>query len=292
MSAACSNGVDIGFASLSYLQIGFLGLVQGITELLPISSTAHMRIVPALLGWRDPGSAFSAVMQLAALAAVLSYFARDVRALLTGTALAVRERNYQSPAFRMAVGILLATVPIGIAGLAMSGYLNACNTPLRGLQVSGYACLGMAILLAISEFTCSHVRRVEDMRLRDALLVGLAQVGALIPGVSRSGSTLTGALFLNMRREDAARFSFLLGLPAIALAGLKEIWVLTHLHLPAETWQLLGFGLLVGSVSAFAAIWGLMRFLEKFSTWIFVGYRAALGIFLLLAVNFGWLAAS
>ena len=149
----------------------------------------------------------------------------------------------------------------------------------------------MAVLLAISEFTCSHVRRVEDMRLRDALLVGLAQVGALIPGVSRSGSTLTGALFLNFRREDAARFSFLLGIPAIALAGLKEIWVLYHASMPPQAGELLVFGLVAGSLSSFAAIWGLMRFLEKFSTWVFVAYRAGLGILLLLALNAGWLAA-
>lgn len=290
MSAACTNGIDIGFASLSYLQIGVLGLVQGITELLPISSTAHMRVVPALLGWTDPGSAFSAVMQLAALAAVLSYFFKDVRALVQGTVLAVRERNYRSPNFRMAVGIVLATIPIGIAGLLLSGHLNACNSQFRGLQVIALASLVMAGLLAWSELSCSHVRRTDDMRLRDALLVGLAQVGALVPGVSRSGSTLTGALFLNFRREDAARFSFLLGLPAIALAGLKEIWVLVHAHIPLEAWQHLGFGLLVGSISAFAAIWGLMRFLERFSTWLFVAYRAGLGLFLLLALNLGWLA--
>jgi len=290
LSAACANGIDIGFASLSYLQIGFLGLVQGVTELLPISSTAHMRVVPALLGWRDPGSAFSAVMQLAALTGVLSYFFKDLQSLWSGTRLAVRQRNYQSPDFRMAIGILLATVPIGVAGILLSGYLNACNTPLRGLQVIGYASLGMAILLAVSEFTCTHVRRFEDMRLRDALLVGLAQVGALIPGVSRSGSTLTGALFLNFRREDAARFSFLLGIPAIALAGLKEVVVLLHASIPAEAWQLLAFGLVMGSISAFVAIWGLMRFLEKFSTWLFVVYRAALGVFLLVALNVGWLS--
>jgi undecaprenyl-diphosphatase len=126
MTTACTNGIDIGFASLSYLQVGFLGVVQGITELLPISSTAHMRIVPALLGWPDPGSAFSAIMQLAALAAVLSYFAKDVRALLRGTGHAIQQRNYQSPTFRMSVGILLATLPIGVAGLPRSaGYRPA-----------------------------------------------------------------------------------------------------------------------------------------------------------------------
>ena len=148
----------------------------------------------------------------------------------------------------------------------------------------------MAALLAISEWKCSHARPLEQMRLRDALLVGLAQVGALIPGVSRSGATLTGALFLNFKREDAARFSFLLGLPAIALAGLKEVWVLWHAQIPLEAWQHLLLGLVVGSVSAFVAIWALMKFLEKFSTWLFVAYRALLGCFLLLALNQGWLA--
>ena len=286
---ACSNGIDIGFSSLSYAQIGLLGVVQGITELLPISSTAHMRIVPALLGWADPGSAFSAIMQLAALAAVLSYFGKDVRALLTGSWQAIKEKDFLASPFRMLIAILLATVPIGVAGVLMSSMLNACNTQLRSLQVIAIMSIVMAILLAISELTCKPVRRLEAMRLRDALWVGFAQVGALIPGVSRSGSTLTGALFLNFRREDAAQFSFLLGLPAIALAGVKEFWVLWHAGISIEAWQHLLLGLVVGSASAFVAIWGLMKFLEKFSTWIFVAYRGILGMFLLFALNAGWL---
>jgi undecaprenyl-diphosphatase len=218
VTIACANGIDIGFASLNYPQIGILGVVQGITELLPISSTAHMRIVPALLGWTDPGSAFSAIMQLAALAAVISYFFWDVRALVSGSVQAIARLDFQSPAFRMAIAILLATIPIGIGGLLLSNVLNACNSQFRSLQVIAIASIAMAVLLAISELTCKHRRRMEEMRLSDALWVGLAQVGALVPGVSRSGSTLTGALFLNFRREDAAQFSFLLGLPAIALA--------------------------------------------------------------------------
>ena len=289
MTTSCTRGLDIGFASLDYLQIGILGVFQGITELLPISSTAHMRVIPAVLGWTDPGSAFSAAMQLAALAAVLSYFWRDVRKVLTGSSAAIRTRNFQAPSFRLAVGIVVATIPIGIAGIALSSVLNACNSPLRGLMVIGISSIGMAVLMGISELTCSHRRRVEDMRLRDALIVGLAQVGALIPGVSRSGSTLTGALFLNFRREEAAQFSFLIGLPAIALAGLKELWVLSQAHIPTEAWTHLLFGLFIASLSAFAAIWGLMKFLEKFSTWPFVIYRASLGIFLMVAVSVGWL---
>ena len=290
MTAACINGVDIGFASLDYLQIAFLGVVQGLTELLPISSTAHMRIVPALLGWADPGSAFSAVMQLAALTAVLSYFAKDVRRLLVGTVQAVQQRDYASSSLRMSVGIVLATIPIGVVGLLLSSRLNACNSQFRGLQVIAIACIVMAVLLAISERTCSHVRSIGQMRLRDALWVGMAQVGALVPGVSRSGSSLTGALFLNFKREDAAQFSFLIGIPAIALAGLKELVVLWHAHIPPEAWQHLFVGLVAGSVSSFAAIWGLMKFLERFSTWIFVAYRALLGVFLLSALQMGWLS--
>jgi undecaprenyl-diphosphatase len=289
LANVCSAGLDIGFASLDYVQIGILGIIQGITELLPISSTAHMRIVPALLGWPDPGSAFSAAMQLAALAAVVSYFWRDVRGVVSGSVAAIGRSDYRDPSFRMAVAIIIATIPIGIAGLALSHVLNACNSPLRGLLVIGVASLGMAILLAVAEMTCRHRRTMEEMRLRDALIVGIAQIGALIPGVSRSGSTLTAALFLNLKREEAARFSFLLGLPAIALAGLKELWVLFHAHIPAQAWTILIFGLVVASVSAFCAIWGLMKFLERFSTWPFVVYRAALGIFLIVAVGAGWL---
>lgn len=286
---SCPNGLDIGFAALSYLQIAFLGIVQGITELLPISSTAHMRIVPALLGWKDPGSAFSAAMQLAALAAVVSYFWRDVREVVVGGVGAVRRHDYDHPSFKLAVAIILATIPIGVAGILLAPVLNACDSPLRSLNVIGASCLVMALLLAISELTCKHLRDVGQMRLRDALIVGIAQVGALIPGVSRSGSTLTAALFLNLKREEAARFSFLLGLPAIALAGLKELWTLHHAHIPTEAWTQLFFGIAVASVSAFAAIWGLMRFLEKFSTWPFVIYRALLGIVLLGSVQMGLL---
>src|SRR5471032_2223661 len=290
MVEVCTRGIDTGFVTLGYAKVALLGVVQGITELLPISSTAHMRLVPALLGWPDPGSAFSAAMQLAALAAVVSYFWRDVRQVVTGSIGAVRQGDYNNQWFKLAVAIVLATIPIGIAGIALSSTLNACNSPLRGLMVIGISCVVMAVLLAAAELSCRHRRTVGEMRLRDALIVGIAQIGALIPGVSRSGSTLTAALFLNFKREEAARFSFLLGLPAIALAGLKELWVLLHADMPAHAWSHLIFGLVVASVSAFFAIWGLMKFLERFSTWPFVIYRALLGIFLIVAVSTGFLS--
>jgi undecaprenyl-diphosphatase len=289
MAELCTQSVDTGFVALGYAKVSLLGVVQGITELLPISSTAHMRVVPALLGWQDPGSAFSAAMQLAALAAVVSYFWSDVRDLTVNSWRAVLRRKLDDRYFRLSVWIILATVPIGIVGLALAGVLNACGSPLRTLGVIGWACVVMAVLLAFAEVYARHKRTIAQASMVDALLVGIAQVGALIPGVSRSGSTLTAALALGFQRDEAARFSFLLGLPAIAMAGLKEVWELHKAHLDAHGWSVLALGLVVASISAFFAIWSLMRILERFTAWPFVIYRALLGVVLLVGVTTGWL---
>ncbi|MBG0809313.1 undecaprenyl-diphosphate phosphatase [Methylosinus sp. H3A] len=290
MALACTSGLDTGFVELGYAKVAALGVVQGITELLPISSTAHMRIVPALLGWKDPGSAFSAAMQLAALAAVVSYFWKDIREIAFGSVRALRKRDFNDWYFRFVVWIVLATIPIGLAGIALSGVLNACGSPLRTLPVIGISCIVMAALLAIAELYCNHSRTLDHVNMKDALVVGFAQVGALVPGVSRSGSTLTASLFLDLKREQAAQFSFLLGLPAITLAGLKELYELHKAHLDAHGWSVLAVGLVVASISAFAAIWGLMRFLERFSTWPFVAYRAFIGVVLLVGAATGLLS--
>ena len=290
MTDACTSGLDTGFVGLGYVKVGILGIVQGITELLPISSTAHMRVVPALFGWQDPGSAFSAAMQLAALAAVVSYFWADVRGLAQGTVAAVRRRDFADWNFRFFVWIILATIPISVVGLLLSSKLNTCGSPLRSLTVIGLSCVVMGTLLAIAEIVARHVRTIDNVTLRDALIVGIAQCGALIPGVSRSGSTLTAALFLNMQRDEAARFSFLLGIPTIALAGLFELWKLRKAGLDLYGWSVLGFGLVVASISAFAAIWSLMRVLERFSAWPFVIYRFLLGVLLIFGVLSGMLA--
>ena len=289
MASACTQGLDTGFVTLGYAKVGLLGVVQGITELLPISSTAHLRIVPAFLGWRDPGSAFSAAMQIAALAAVVSYYWADVRGIGVGTLDAVRRGDLRDWNLRFLIWIILATIPIVAAGVLLAPVLNACQSPLRGLTVIAIACVVMSGLLAISEIYSRHKRTIDDATLKDAMIIGLAQIGALIPGVSRSGSTLTAALYRDLKRDEAARFSFLLGIPAIAGAGLKEIWELHRAHLDAYGWSVLAFGLLIASLSAFAAIWGLLRILERFSTWPFVVYRGLMGIILFLCVYFGWL---
>ncbi len=287
MASTCTQGIDTGFVALGYGKVAALGVLQGITELLPISSTAHMRLVPAVLGWPDPGSAFSAAMQLAAVAAVVSYFWRDVRALATNSIVAMARGQLQDPWFRLALWIVLATIPIAVAGLSASKLLNTCNSPLRGVVVIGWACVAMAILLGAAEIYARHRRTIGEARLLDAMLVGLAQVGALIPGVSRSGSTLTAALALGFKRDEAARFSFLLGLPAITLAGLKELWELYHLDLDHHAWSVLIVGLGVASISAVVAIWSLMRVLERVSSWPFVIYRFVLGLVILVGAMAG-----
>ena len=289
MATACTSGIDTGFVALGYAKVAVLGVVQGITELMPISSTAHMRIVPALLGWQDPGSAFSAAMQLAALAAVVTYFWQDVRDILFGSLSALARRDLSDPMLKFAIGVVIGTIPIGIAGLALAKTLNTCGSPLRELWVVGAACIAMAVLLGLAELAARHQRSFDRVSLVDCVLVGIAQVGALIPGVSRSGSTLTAALFLGFKRDEAARFSFLLGLPAIALAGFKELHELRHAGLDAHGWVVLCVGLIVASLSAFAAIWGLLRILERYSAWPFAVYRAVIGAVLLIGVASGWL---
>jgi undecaprenyl-diphosphatase len=291
-AATCNDPhlLDLGFMQLSWVQIAILGVVQGITELLPISSTAHLRVIPGILGWQDPGSAFSAAMQLASFVAVISYFFADIRSLLVDAGRALHHRNFKDESWNLVLGIAIGTLPLILAGALLKSKLNQCDSPLRGLIVIGISSLVMAALLGLAEKLASHTRRFAALRFSDCIWVGLAQALALIPGVSRSGATLTAGLFLGMERETAARFSFLLGLPAITLAGLYELLQLYKAHLPAHGWLLLGIGLVTASATAFATIYGLLKFLEKRSTWVFVVYRFVMGAGLIAGVLSGILA--
>ena len=281
--------IDLGFVQLGWFKVLILGIVQGITELLPISSTAHMRIVPSLLGWPDPGLAFSAVLQMASLAAVMSYFWKDINSLIGGTIRSVRDGNYQSNDFRMTMGIIIGTIPLIIVGLLFQKTLKAPGSPFRSLVAIGIACIVMSLLLALAEFIGTRKRNFDRLTLQDGWWVGVVQALAIVPGVSRSGSTITGALFLGMERETAAKFSFLLGLPAVILAGAAAFHELLKAGLSTEGWLLLLVGLISGSISSFAAIYGLLRYLEKQSTWIFVWYRLAMGLFLIVGSLQGFL---
>jgi undecaprenyl-diphosphatase len=262
-----------------------LGVVQGLTEFLPISSTAHLKVVPVLLGWGDPGVAVTAVIQLGSIVAVLAYFRRDLQQVLAATLQALRQGSWQAPEARLGLAIALGTLPIVLAGLAIKALLpDFDNSPLRSLPVIGVVSIAMALLLALAEQLGCRRRQLRDVRVRDGLLVGFAQALAVIPGVSRSGSTLTASLFDGWRRADAARFSFLLGIPAITLAGLVELKDALHQPMAGGVLPLL-VGVLSATVVSWLAIAWLLRFLQNHSTWWFVGYRLIFGLGLLLAAG-------
>lgn len=259
-----------------------LGVVQGLTEFLPISSTAHLKVVPVLLGWGDPGVAFTAVIQLGSIAAVLGYFRKDLADVGSGVARAFRHGQWNDPPARLGVAIVLGTVPILLAGLAIKVLLPGYETsPLRSLTSIAIVSIVMALLLAVAELVGRRRRQLEAVTPRDGLLVGLAQALALIPGVSRSGSTLTASLFDGWQRSDAARFSFLLGIPAITLAGLVELKTAFG---SVETGGVIPMlvGIAAAAVVSWLAIAWLLRFLQQNSTWIFVGYRLLFGLVILL----------
>ena len=262
-----------------------LGIVQGLTEFLPISSTAHLKVVPVVLGWGDPGVAVTAVIQLGSIVAVIAYFRRDLQQVLAASLLALRQGSWQAPEARLGLAIALGTLPIVLVGLAIKALLpDFDHSPLRSLQSIGVVSIVMALLLALAERLGRRRRLLSDVRVRDGLLVGLAQTLAVIPGVSRSGSTLTASLLDGWRRADAARFSFLLGIPAITLAGVVELKDALHQPMAGGALPLL-VGVLSATLVSWLAIAWLLRFLQNHSTWWFVGYRLVFGVGLLLAAS-------
>lgn len=275
---------------MSLFQAAVLGIVQGLTEFLPISSTAHVKVVPVVLGWGDPGVAFAAIIQLGSIAAVIWYFWSDLTQVVTGMLRAVRQRDYQAPDFRLGLGILLGTIPIVIGGAIIKLFVpDFDNSPLRHTSTIAIVSIVMALLLAGAEMFGIRKRTFEQLDLKDGLTMGLAQTLALIPGVSRSGSTLTAGLFMGLERATAARFSFLLGIPAITLAGLVELKGVLDGGLGSAGLVPLLVGLLTALISSYLAIFWLIRFLKQHTTWVFVWYRLAFGVALLVAIATGHL---
>ncbi len=259
-----------------------LGVVQGLTEFLPISSTAHLKVVPLLLHWGDPGVAFTAVIQLGSIVAVLAYFRRDLLEVVRGISRACRDGRWSDPSARLGVAIGLGTLPIVLAGMALKLWFPGYeSSAVRGIPSIAIVSIVMALLLAVAELIGSRRRDLSGVMPRDGLLVGLAQALALLPGVSRSGSTLTASLFDGWDRAAAARFSFLLGIPAISLAGLVEVKDALH-STDNGGWLPTLFGVVVAAVVSWLAIAWLLRFLQTNSTWIFVGYRLVFGLVLLI----------
>ena len=255
-----------------------LGAVQGLTEFLPISSTAHLKVVPVLLGWGDPGVAVTAVIQLGSIAAVIAFFRSDLAQVLRGIGRALRQGQWRDPSARLGLAIALGTVPILLAGLAIKRFVpDYDNSPLRSMGSIAIVSIAMALLLALAELVGRRRRNLDVVRPVDGVLVGLAQALALVPGVSRSGSTLTASLFDGWERAAAARFSFLLGIPDISLAGLVELRSAVQSPAAGGLIPLL-LGVVAAAVVSWLAIAWLLRFLQHHSTWVFVAYRLLFGL--------------
>jgi undecaprenyl-diphosphatase len=269
---------------MSLIEAIVLGLVQGLTEFLPISSTAHLRIAPELFGWKDPGAAYSAVIQLGTVAAVLIYFRKDILSLAAAFFRGLARREpFGTLESRLAWFVLVGTIPIGVCGLA---FKKLIETQFRSLYVISGSLIILALILFVVERRASHQRTLADMKWKDGIIIGLWQALALIPGSSRSGTTMTGGLSLGLKREDAARYSFLLSIPATTLAGIFE---LKHLLEATERPSALSLwvGTLVAFASGMAAIAWLLAYLRSRTMLVFVVYRVALGVLLLVLLQSG-----
>jgi undecaprenyl-diphosphatase len=263
-----------------------LGITQGLTEFLPISSTAHLRIIPAFAGWEDPGAAFTAVTQLGTMAAVLLYFradlARIARAWLRSLRDPAARREHDA---RLGWYIVLGTIPIGIFGIA---FKDQIETGARDLYLISVALILLGFVLLAAERVGRKDRDIKDITRRDGIAVGFAQALALVPGVSRSGATISAGLFLGLDRTSAARFSFLLSVPAVVLSGLLELVSILngsdgeHVGLGA-----LAVATLLAFIVGYASIAFLLRYLSSHSTIVFVIYRVALGALVLVLVSSG-----
>lgn len=260
-----------------------LGIVQGLTEFLPISSSGHLRIVPALLGWEDPGAAFTAVIQIGTLAAVLAYFRQDIvrigRAWTRSLAGGGTKGDLDA---RMGWMMIVGTVPIVVCGLA---FKDQIETSLRSLYVVAAAMIGLALLLAAAEaWVRARQRRgiaqkqLDQITWGDTLLTGLAQALALVPGSSRSGVTITAGLFAGMSRETAARFSFLLSLPSVFAAGAYQLYKARgELLATGQDVAALLVATFASLVVGYLSIAFLLSYLKTHTTYIFVAYRLLLG---------------
>ena len=282
---------------MNLLEAILLGIIQGLTEFLPISSTAHLTLAAKLFRFIDAEhpevwTHFIAVMQLGTLAAVLAYFRRDIWLMATslvrdlGPLPAGATSRKLGSASHMALAILLGTIPVVVVGVLLRDTIEGAFTKSTVVLISSLT--GLACLLWIGELVSRHERSLEQLSLRDAFLIGCAQMLALIPGASRSGTTLTAGLFLGLRRDAAARFSFLLSIPAVLGSGLFEMMRIDR-SVFALGLENLVMATAVSALAGYAAIAWLLRYLMRNTAMVFVWYRLALGALLALSVLTGWI---
>jgi undecaprenyl-diphosphatase len=275
---------------LGLVQAFILGIVQGLTEFLPISSTAHLQVFTKALGWATVGAKpFVATIQFGSVVAVIIYFWKDITQILTGGWQAIRQRDWQQEEPQLLVGIAVGTLPILVGGFLLKNALNDNNSAINSMTTIAIASIVMALLLGAAEKLGSRKRNFKHLTIWDGLLMGLGQMLSLAPGVSRSGSTITTGLFLGLERQTAARFSFLLGIPALTIATLYQFFkeALGKIDL-----ALVVVGTLSAFVFSYLSIAWLLRYLQTQNNWIFVWYRLAFAAAILSAIATGVLKNS
>ncbi|MGB5336809.1 MAG: undecaprenyl-diphosphate phosphatase [Woeseiaceae bacterium] len=256
---------------MTTLQIIVLAIVQGLTEFLPISSSGHLVLVPYLVEWTDQGLAFDVAVHFGSLVAVCVFFREDILGLLRGTG-QLLGGNLRMPQANMALAIALATIPAAVAGLLFASWIEA---NLRDPSVIVYTLAGYGILMALADRYGKSEQIIADVRIRDAFIIGCAQALALVPGTSRSGVTITAARLMGFKRQDAARFSFLLSAPVILLATLYKGFELVTGEAPVP-WGELAVGALVSAIVAYVSIEFFMRFVTRIGLLPFAVYRLIL----------------
>ncbi|MEI6446358.1 MAG: undecaprenyl-diphosphate phosphatase [Actinomycetes bacterium] len=273
-----------GAADMNALEAIVLGIVQGLTEFLPISSTAHVRIVPALFGWGDPGAAFTAVIQLGTMAAVVIYFRADLWRIFTTWLRSLPNAELRSSHdAKMGWYILLGTLPVGIFGFI---FKDQIETAARSLWVIGTVMILFSLVMASADQTAKRTRAVEDLDRKDAAIIGLWQALALIPGVSRSGATISAGLFRGLDEVAAARYSFLLSVPAVVASGLFELRKIGEAGVH-PSFAMTAIAALFAFISGYAAIAFLLRWLTTHNLRPFVVYRIVVGAGILILTGFG-----
>ena len=260
----------------------FLGIIQGFTEFLPISSTAHLKVVPYLFGWNDLGVSFSASIQLGSAVAIIYYFRNQISLIINSFFSSFNSsKGFKDENSRLFLYIFVASIPILVFGLLIKLYWpNYSDSNLRGLFSIAITSIVMALLLALSEIYCKRKKLFVDINLNDVIKLGLAQSLALFPGVSRSGITLTSALFSGIERKTAARLSFLVGIPAVSISGLVELFSLFRVLSVIDIIPII-IGIISSFFSSIFAIDLFLKFLSKNNTFVFVYYRLAFGVFIL-----------
>lgn len=273
---------------LSWLQAIVLGISQGLTEFLPISSTAHTLIVSKLLGWPDPGAAFTAVTQVGTELAVVIYFRQDIARILKAWFSSLTKKSERAnPDAKMGWYVIIGTIPIGIAGLA---FKSSIETTARNLWLVAATLIIMGILLGLADRFARHTQSEADINTKNAVLFGLGQALALIPGVSRSGATITAGLAMGFKRDVAARYSFLLAIPAVFASA-----ALTAGDISSDSfvnWPATIVATIVAFVVGYFVIASLMKYLQTRTFLPFVIYRIALGTLLMVLLANGVLSAT